>query len=81
MKNFGTGPDQRRGNGLGEVAGDQLALAHDKLGNAPLGFGGNLRAFQQRHDDRGVHVEGKRCRRAPLGEHLIGERVIEKAFP
>ena len=26
-----------------------------------------------------MHVEGERGRRTPLSEHLIGERVIEKA--
>jgi len=71
--------DQRRGDRLGKVAGDQLALAHDKLSNALLGLGRNLNTFQERHHDRCMHVEGERRRRTSLGEHLIGERVIEKA--
>jgi hypothetical protein len=73
--------DQRRRDRLGEIAGDQLALLYDKLGDVPLGLVRNLCTLQQRHDHRGVHVEGERRRRTPLAQHFVGYRVIEKAGP
>ena len=71
--------DQRGRDRLGEIAGDQLALLHDEIGDAPLGLGRDLGALQQRHDDRGVHVEGECRRRAALAQRLVGDRVVEKA--
>jgi hypothetical protein len=42
-------------------------------------LGRNLGTLQQRHDDRGVHVEGERRRRAALAQRFISDRVVEKA--
>ena len=72
-------PDQRRRDGFREIAGNQFRLAHNEIGDAVFGFGLNLGALEQWHDDRGVHVEGERRRRAALPQSLIGDRVIEKA--
>jgi hypothetical protein len=64
-------------NGIGS---EKLpAIVHDHLGDAPLGLGRHLDAFEQRHDYRGMHVEGERRRRAALAQRLVGDRVIEKA--
>ena len=57
---------QRGRDRLGEIAGDQLSLAYDEIGKALFGFGRDLGAFEQRHDDRRVHIEGERRRRAAL---------------
>src|SRR5580704_16316550 len=60
--------DQRRRDRLGEIAGDQLALLYDKLGDLPLGLVRNLGTLQQRHDDRGRDgsQKGGTRRHAPL---------------
>jgi len=51
---------------------------HDHLGDALLGLGRHFDAFEQRHDYRGVHVEGERRRWAAPAQGLIGDCVIEE---
>jgi hypothetical protein len=67
--------------GLGEIAADQLLLPYDEVDEALLCLGRHLGAFEDRHDHRGVHVEGERGRGAALRQGLERDRVAEQPDP
>ena len=53
-------------------------MPYDKIGDVPLGGGGNLGRGEQRHDHRGMHIEGQRRRWTPLPERLESQRMAKK---
>ena len=68
-------------SGLGEIAADQLSLPHDQIGYARLDLLPDLGAFEDRHHDRGMHVEGERRRGTALRQRLERDRVPEQPDP
>src|SRR5215467_16358864 len=56
-----------------------MPAGDDKIGDLALGLQSNLGTIEQGHDHGGMHVEGQSCRRAPLAQRLVGQRVAQEA--